>query len=100
MGIEETAILLIAGGIASILQHAQTLAQAAGWTIPPNWKKVAAAMLAFVAASIVILVGEQNGIDLSSSSPQDWVTAFLVAFAGSQTIFALVLPLLGNPSKS
>lgn len=99
MGIEESVILVIAGAIAAILQHAQTLLQAIGWSIPPAIKRITAGALAFIAAAAVILVGEQNGAALSSGNWEDWAVAFMLALGGSQAIFALVLPRIGVPEK-
>lgn len=99
MGIEESAILVIAGGVAAIIQHGQTLLQAVGWTIPSGIKRLTAGLLAFGAAAAVILVGEANGAELSSNSFEDWAVAFMLALGGSQAIFALVLPKIGVPSK-
>ena len=100
MGIEESVILVIAGAIAAALQHAQTLLQAVGWTIPASIKRITAGLLAFVAAAVVIVVADANGGDLSSNSWEDWLVAFMLALGGSQAIFALVLPRIGVPTKA
>ena len=99
MGIEEVTLLAIAGSIASILQHSQTVLQAGGLTIPSSWKRIIAFAMSVVAAGVVVLVGEQEGGNLSSSSLTDWVTAIIVTYGASQIIFANVLGRIGVPSK-
>ena len=100
MGIEESVILVIAGAIAAVLQHAQTVLQAVGWTIPASIKRITAGLLAFAATAVVVLVGENNGAELSSNSFEDWAIAFMLVLGGSQAIFALVLPRIGVPTKA
>ena len=99
MGVEEAAALMAAGGIAAFIQHGQTILQAIGWTIPGSVKVITAFVLSFAAAAVVLFIGEENGSALATDSFQDWVIAFGLAFGGSQTIFALVLPTIGSPSK-
>ena len=99
MGIEEAVVLLIAGAIVAILQHAQTFAEAIGWQIPSGIKRLTAGLLAFAATAAVILVGEGNGAELSSNSFQDWAFSFALVLGASQAVFALVLPKLGVPTK-